>query len=117
MDRRKFIGGIAGNSARDTSRRRSRSSHKLARRRCRCGPKAGALLSPNTARNLGSYASTEPGGKNITDFSGITYDPIGKRMCLFGGGHGPSQETDIRILDLATTQWSSPLPDHAAQRR
>ena len=31
-------------------------------------------------------------------------------MCLFGGGHGPSQETDIRVLDLQTMQWSSLYP-------
>jgi hypothetical protein len=67
-------------------------------------------LAANTARNVGSYASSEVGGQNITDFSGMTYDPVGKRMCLFGGGHGPSQETDIRVLDLLTMQWSSLYP-------
>jgi len=44
---------------------------------------------------------------NIVDYSGMTYDPVGKRICLFGGGHGPSQETDIRIFDPATLQWST----------
>ena len=69
-----------------------------------------STLAANTARNIGPYASTEVGAPNITDFSGITYDPVGKRMCLFGGGHGPSQETDIRVLDLQTMQWSSLYP-------
>jgi len=78
-------------------------------------PAPGARASPstlaaNTARNIGPYPSGEVGGQNITDYSGITYDSVGKRMCLFGGGHGPSQETDIRVLDLQTMQWSSLYP-------
>src|SRR5206468_8757648 len=57
---------------------------------------------------LGPYANPAfIGGASITDYSSITYDTIGKRLCLFGGGHGPSQETDIRVFDLNGVQWSS----------
>jgi hypothetical protein len=76
-------------------------------------PAAKALpstLAANTARNIGPYASAEVSGQNITDYSGISYDPVGRRMCLFGGGHGPSQETAIRVLDLQSMQWSSLYP-------
>jgi hypothetical protein len=73
-----------------------------------------STLAPNTARDLGPYANPEPqfntpplSAANITDYSGIAYDPVGKRICVFGGGHGPSQETDIRVLDLSSLQWSS----------
>jgi hypothetical protein len=112
VDRRKFIGGIAvgnllatpfatalaqtvkGKAPADTPTRKA----------------AIASLAAGTSRNIGSYASIEIGGRNITDYSGITYDPVGRRMCLFGGGHGPSQQTDIRVLDLSTMQWSSLYP-------
>jgi hypothetical protein len=73
-----------------------------------------ATLGPNTARVIGSYANPDPqfntdglGAADITDYSGMAYDPVGKRICMFGGGHGPSQETDIRVLDLTTLAWSS----------
>jgi hypothetical protein len=76
-----------------------------------------STLGANTARDLGPYANPDPqfnssdlSAANITDYSGIAYDPVGKRMCLFGGGHGPSQETDIRVLDLSSLQWSSLYP-------
>lgn len=72
--------------------------------------KSAASLASNTARNIGPYMSDEIGGADITDYSSITFDRVGKRMCLFGGGHGPSQETDIRVLDLNTLDWSSLYP-------
>lgn len=31
-------------------------------------------------------------------------------MCLFGGGHGPSQETDIRTLNMDSLEWTSLYP-------
>lgn len=72
---------------------------------------AGALstLAPNTARNVGSYLSGEVGGAYITDFSGTCYDPVAQRVLLFGGGHGPSNETDIRAFS-STAGWSSLYP-------
>ena len=109
MDRRRFLGTLAGNlvalpagvwvsplAGIESARGQSTS--------------ALASLAPNTARNLGPYASAEVQGVFIIDFSSITYDRVAKRMCLFGGGHGPSQETDIRIFDLTTLQWSSLYP-------
>ncbi len=71
-----------------------------------------ATLAANTARNLGPYANPAiaQGATAITDFSGIAYDPVAGRMCLFGGGHGSSQETDIRVLDMASLEWSSLYP-------
>lgn len=67
-----------------------------------------ASLAPGTARNLGPYANpTFAEGSAITDYSSIVLDGTGRRMLLFGGGHGPSQETDIRALDLDTLRWSS----------
>ncbi len=108
MDRRNFISALAGNLlatplavwGAPPTKDKATSSRVTSK-------SALANLAANHARNLGPYASGEIGGKNITDYSGITYDRIGKRMCLFGGGHGPSQETDIRILDLTTMRWSS----------
>jgi len=68
-------------------------------------------LEPDHARDLGPYANPAfVGGANITDYSSITCDWTGNRMCMFGGGHGPSQETDIRIFDLNTLRWSSLFP-------
>jgi hypothetical protein len=85
-----------------------------------------STLPANTARELGPYVNPDPqfntsglSAANITDYSGIAYDGVGKRMCLFGGGHGPSQETDIRVFDLNSLQWSSlypPTPVAAMQK-
>src|SRR5690349_16224368 len=76
-----------------------------------------ASLSPNSARDLGPYSNPalefNTAGliaASITDYSGIVYDPVGKRMCLFGGGHAEAQETDIRAFDLSTLAWSSLYP-------
>ena len=111
MDRRKFIGGIAGNLLATPLVAWGAPIAKSKTAAAGPSSKAGvASLAPYTARNIGPYMSGEIGARNITDYSGITYDRVGKRMCLFGGGHGPSQETDIRILDLATMQWSSLYP-------
>src|SRR5438094_944079 len=101
MDRRTFMGGLARNVLATalvarTSVAAGAQTHDL------------ATLAPGTARRLGSYANpafTE--GAAITDYSSIVLDAEAQRMLLFGGGHGPSQETDIRALDLPTLQWSS----------
>ena len=76
-----------------------------------------STVAGNTARNLGPYANLDPqffagplSAFGITDYSSICIDAIGNRMCLFGGGHGPSQETDIRIFDLESLEWSSLYP-------
>jgi hypothetical protein len=108
VDRRKFIGGVAGNLLAAPLAAWAAPTTK---------PKAGpsppsklSSLAANTARNLGRYSSGAPGSHRITDYSGIVYDPSRKRMCLFGGGHGPSQETSIRIFDPATARWSHLYP-------
>ncbi len=107
MDRRKFIGGVAGNLL---------ATPLVAWAAPIAKPKASAAIpkissiAANTARNLGRYSSGVPGSKNVSDFSGIVYDPVRKRMCLFGGGHGPSQETSIRVFDPPTAQWSDLYP-------
>jgi hypothetical protein len=75
-----------------------------------------STLAANTARVIGPYANPDAqfvsplSTANITDYSGFTYDPTGKRFCMFGGGHGPSQETDIRVFDPVKLQWSSLYP-------
>ena len=109
MDRRKFLGGIAGNLVAAPLIALGQPPKAPGSRAAKI-VKSTAPLAPNTARNIGPYPSGEVGGRNITDYSSITYDRAGKRMCLFGGGHGPAQETDIRILDLTTMQWSSLYP-------
>ncbi len=111
MDRRKFIGGIGSGLLATPLAAWGAPAAKGKAAAGGAPPKSSlATLAANTARNLGPYPSGEIGGRNITDFSGIAYDRAGKRMCLFGGGHGPSQETDIRIFDLTTSQWSSLYP-------
>jgi hypothetical protein len=110
VDRRKFIGGVAGNLLATPLAWSATAPKDKTAPVSRPAKGSAATLAPNSARNIGTYVSGESGGQNITDFSGITYDRVGKRMCLFGGGHGPSQETDIRILDLVDLRWSSLYP-------
>jgi hypothetical protein len=75
-------------------------------------PAGGSLLElpPNTARDLGTFAWRDATDVSITDYSGLAYDALGRRVCIFGGGHGPYQSTDIRAFDLGTLQWSSLYP-------
>jgi hypothetical protein len=77
-------------------------------------PSALSDLAPRTARNLGTYVNPDPDwavkGANITDDGGMVMDVAGRRALVFGGSHGPSQETDIRSLSLNTLQWSSLYP-------
>jgi hypothetical protein len=105
MDRRTFLRGLARNLAAGALFAPGACAHAAA-------PAAPlATLAPGGARRLGPYANPAfPGGESITDYSSIVLDPDGHRMLLFGGGHGPSQETDIRALDLATLRWSSLYP-------
>src|SRR5690349_16916542 len=102
MDRRRFIGAVAGNLLATPIGAWSQTAGIRPTKPSRLGLKSATGLAPNTARNVGPYLSQEAGGANITDYSGITFDRIGHRMCLFGGGHGPSQETDIRVFDMTT---------------
>lgn len=68
-------------------------------------------LAHGYARQYGSYVSTEPDwltkGANITDDSGAFADPLRHQFGLMGGGHGVSQETDIRLFNTTTGVWSS----------
>lgn len=81
-------------------------------------------LAANTARNIGAqtYWDSDPqwmqqGGTSpatydlqaydITDFSGVAMDAARNRVLLYGGGHGHSQQTNIRALDLSTLTWSN----------
>jgi hypothetical protein len=72
----------------------------------------GSLLDvpPNVARDLGTFAWRDATDPSITDYSGLAYDAVGRRVCIFGGGHGPYQWTDIRAYDLTALQWSSLYP-------
>jgi len=111
MDRRTFIGGLAAANLVASSAALGASLKGAPKRAPARAAKALSTLAPNTARDIGAYANPDfEFGANITDYSGIVYDPVGRRMCMFGGGHGPSQETDIRALDLATQTWSSLYP-------
>lgn len=81
-----------------------------------------ASLAPNTARNLGTYYDPDPqflqsGGTSptnynlqpwdITDFSGLAMDVARNRVLIYGGGHGTSQQTNVRQLDLSTLTFSN----------
>ena len=117
MDRRKFIGGIAAGNLLATPFAALAQAPKGKAATPTPRTKAAiSTLAANTARNLGPYASAEFSGQNITDYSGISYDPVGKRMCLFGGGHGPSQETAIRILELRRRNGRSLYPPRRGAR-
>ena len=110
MDRRKFVGAVASNLLAAPLAAFGQTKAKVPRRSIKA---AGSLsmLAAGTVLEFGPYANTSvTGGYNIIDYSGMTYDPIGKRMLIFGGGHGPSNETDIRSLDLSTLAWSSLYP-------
>ena len=110
MDRRTFIAQLTANVVAGAAAFGVSMTTHPAERRARQA-KSLSTLAANSARNLGPYANPDfEFGAYITDYSGIVYDPVGKRMCLFGGGHGPSQETDIRVLDVASGTWSSLYP-------
>jgi hypothetical protein len=101
MDRRTFMSGLARNLVAGSLLAQGGIASAA-------GADALATLAPGSARRLGPYANPAfAEGDAITDYSSITLDAEGGRMLLFGGGHGPSQETDIRALDLATLRWSS----------
>ena len=102
MDRRTFIKGVAGTVALAQHVRAAELDPGDASR------SSLDTLAQNQARTLGSYANPElPGSHHITDYSGMTLDPDGHRMLIFGGGHGPSNGTDIRAFDLRSLRWSS----------
>ena len=46
----------------------------------------------------------------ITDYSRFTYDPVGHRMLMFGGGHATTFRDDVDVLSLSagsTLRWTS----------
>jgi hypothetical protein len=107
MDRRNFIRVLAGNALASPLGAWAAAPRKAPRAKATSAAPL-STLAANTARDLGPYANPDFAfGPNITDYSGIALDAAGKRLCLFGGGHGPSQETDIRVFDLASRTWSS----------
>ncbi len=63
-------------------------------------------------RNLGAFSDGSDPQRARTDYSGFVYDPSGKQMLLFGGGHGPAVDTDIRAFPLASrpSPWTSLYP-------
>jgi hypothetical protein len=126
IDRRRFVFGLAGNVAVLPLLACSRDAFAIA-----SGNKAAAMaplttLAENTARDLGSYADPDPQftgaaipGANldaqyITDYSGLAFDASNRRVLIFGGGHGFSQQTSIRVFDLATLTWSNLYPSTPA---
>lgn len=68
-----------------------------------------ATLPKGRVRRLGAYGS-DSRERARTDYSGIVYDPNGRQMLFFGGGHGPAIDTDIRAFDLVRLRWSSLYP-------
>lgn len=71
-----------------------------------------STLAEGVARDLGPFSDGTDAQRARTDYSSIVYDAVGKRMLLFGGGHGPGVDTDIRAFPLATrpSPWQSLYP-------
>lgn len=69
-----------------------------------------ASLAANAALDLGPYTCTQMANdrpcNTITDYSGLVLDPMGRRLLMFGGGHGATERTDVDALSLAP---SAPL--------
>lgn len=71
-----------------------------------------STLGNNTARDLGSYdcANVARDGiscRNITAFSGFTYDAKRRQMLMFGGGHSASMRDDVDEFSFKTLKWKS----------
>ena len=125
MDRRKFIGNIAGGLLAWQKSATAALGSEFGAAGKETGPSPGSLstaepalsrplatLAPNAARNLGPWieppaerdsANRAPGQR--TDFSGVAYDPIGKRILMRGGHHGINLTTNIRAMDLNPIQF------------
>jgi len=77
-------------------------------------------IPPNTALDLGPSqceafpelvaAELADSCATITDYSGMTYDPIGHRMLVWGGGHAATYRDDVEALDLETLEWYVDAP-------
>jgi hypothetical protein len=81
-------------------------------------PPIGALatLPPGQARKLPSWIGPGDMAARRVDFSGIALDAPNNRIILGpGGGHLGSVLTDLRVLDLATLQWSNMGPSVAVE--
>ncbi|MGH8801879.1 MAG: hypothetical protein ACREX6_06255, partial [Casimicrobiaceae bacterium] len=91
--------------------------HKASATRARAAPLS--TLAPGAARDLGPFSEDTSAQRARTDYSSIVYDAAGKRMLLFGGGHGPGVDTDIRAFPLATrpSPWQSLYPPVPAADR
>ena len=68
-------------------------------------------LPNNTAINLGSFNDDPYNGScgtpiNITDYSGITYDPIHHKILAHGGGHSSTGRDDVPEFSFSTLTWS-----------
>jgi hypothetical protein len=92
MDRRKFVRGVVGSLLATPVIGWSGAPYGAVR--AKAATPSLASLAANTARALGPYANPARefntaglSAASITDFSGIVYDPIGKRMCQYGAGH------------------------------
>jgi hypothetical protein len=78
-----------------------------------------STLAAGVARDLGPFSDGTDAQRARTDYSSIVYDAVDKRMLLFGGGHGPGVDTDIRAFPLATrpSPWQSLYPPVPAGER
>jgi hypothetical protein len=125
MDRRKFICGLAGNIVVLPSLVAwSREIDAASTNKAAMAPLS--TLAANSARDLGSYADPDPqftgapiaGAKldaqYVTDYSGLAYDAANRRILIFGGGHGASEQTNIRVFDLDSLTWSNLYPSTPA---
>lgn len=70
-----------------------------------------SALPGNTAINLGSFTDDPYNGScgvpiSITDYSGITYDPIHHKILAHGGGHSAIGRDDVAEFDFSTLTWS-----------
>ena len=133
MDRRRFMGGVAGGfvvaQQSVTSMLEAGADAAIAGAAPPASPptvSAGASprvapladLAPNTARNIGSWiepaterdsANGAPGQR--TDYSGVAYDPVGNRILMRGGHHGINLTTNIRAMDLNPIRFYNLMPN------
>lgn len=68
-------------------------------------------LPNNTAINLGTFNDDPYNGScgaaiSITDYSGITYDPVHHKILAHGGGHSATGRDDVPEFDFGTLSWS-----------
>lgn len=68
-------------------------------------------LPNNTAINLGVFDDDPYNGAcgapiTITDYSGITYDPVHHKILAHGGGHSATGRDDVPEFNFSTLTWS-----------